>query len=326
MVYTVFREGVMMADMMIYSLQNGQAERVSLESLDQTADKICYLSLPQLRENIRLLGLNEGLLSELSAQKTSFRSTVDVYEDLSAGYLNIINVDHLDGEMDRILFILRRDLLCLVSVEDGDGSEAALFETIMAQEKQGTSLARVLYRFMERLLKGGNSKLESIEDQLLDLENRMVHGRADDGLNKVIYEYRRTLSLIRNYYEQLVDISSALEENENGIYTEGQLSFFRVLTVRAERLISGVRALNESLTQLREMLDAQLNYALNNIMKVFTVITTVFLPLTLIVGWYGMNFRHMPELEWEYAYPLLAGFCVVLVAGVLYYFKKKKLM
>ena len=123
-----------------------------------------------------------------------------------------------------------------------------------------------------------------------------------------------------------MDISSALEENENGIYTEGQLSFFHVLTVRAERLISGVRALNESLTQLREMLDAQLNYALNNIMKVFTVITTVFLPLTLIVGWYGMNFRHMPELEWEYAYPLLAGFCVVLVAGVLYYFKKKKLM
>ena len=123
-----------------------------------------------------------------------------------------------------------------------------------------------------------------------------------------------------------MDISSALEENENGIYPDSQLSHFLVLTARAERLISGVRALNESLTQLREMLDAQLNYGLNNIMKVFTVITTVFLPLTLIVGWYGMNFRHMPELEWVYAYPLLAGFCVLLVVGVLYYFKKKKLM
>ncbi len=315
-----------MSEMRVYSLTKGQAERLAPDSLGQPGDTICYLSLQQLRDNIARLGLNEGLLNELSAQKTSFRSTLDAFENLSLGYINIINVDQLDGEMDRILFILRRDLLCLVSVADGDGSEAAQFDALMAQERQNTSLARVFYRFLERLLKGGNSKLESIEDQLLDLEDQMVHGRADEGLNKVIYSYRRTLSLIRNYYEQLVDISSALEENENGIYPDSQLSHFRVLTARAERLISGVRALNESLTQLREMLDAQLNYGLNNIMKVFTVITTVFLPLTLIVGWYGMNFRHMPELEWVYAYPLLAGFCMLLVVGVLYYFKKKKLM
>lgn len=316
----------MMNDAMIYSLLEGKLTSVNPQQGPREGQVVCYLSLQQLSAYSAWLGLDEGLLADLSTQKASFRSTVDVYEDFSAGFLNIIDVDHLDGEMDRILFVLRPDLLCLVSIEDGDGSEATLFHSLIAQEKQNTSLARIFYRFLERLLKGGTSKLEGIENHLLSLEDQMVHGRVDEGLSKIIYGYRRSLSIIRNYYEQLVDIAEALEDNENDIYEDGQLSHFRVLAARAQRLVNGVRALNESLTQLREMLDAQLNYALNNIMKVFTLITSVFLPLTLIVGWYGMNFRHMPELEWQYAYPLLAGFCVALVALILYYFKKKKLM
>lgn len=61
-------------------------------------------------------------------------------------------------------------------------------------------------------------------------------------------------------------------------------------------------------------------------MKTFTLITAVFLPLTLIVGWFGMNFRHMPELEWRYAYPLLIVICIMLVLIILFYFKKRKWM
>jgi magnesium transporter len=315
-----------MTENLIFSLQNGQTGLITEEEFSKNGASVCYLTLEQLHSHHSSLGLDEAMLRDLSFEKGRFRSSLDVFADISVGYINIINVDELDGEMDRVMFIFRKDLLCLVKIDDRDNSESDLFREIMSQEKQNTSLEKIFYRFLERLLKGGNSKLESIEKELLALEDRVVHGRASEKFNKVIYGYRRQLSLIRNYYEQLVDISSELEENENEIHEERSLSYFRVLTAKAERLIAGVRALSESLSQLREMLDAALNYNLNTIMKVFTMITAVFLPLTLIVGWYGMNFKHMPELEWRFAYPLLAVFCVILVAAILYFFKKKKLM
>ncbi len=69
-----------------------------------------------------------------------------------------------------------------------------------------------------------------------------------------------------------------------------------------------------------------LDYNLNNIMKLFTVITTIFLPLTLIVGWYGMNFTNMPELTWQYGYPAVIVFSVIVVMFCVIAFKKYKLL
>jgi magnesium transporter len=75
---------------------------------------------------------------------------------------------------------------------------------------------------------------------------------------------------------------------------------------------------------LREELSAALDYNMNRTMKILTVISAIFLPLTLIVGWYGMNFRNMPELEWEYGYIGVAVLCIAVVAVCVVFFKKKK--
>ena len=61
-------------------------------------------------------------------------------------------------------------------------------------------------------------------------------------------------------------------------------------------------------------------------MKVFTIVTTVFLPLTLLAGWYGMNFTYMPELDWRWGYPVLIVVSVAIVAGLFWYFKHKKIL
>ena len=71
---------------------------------------------------------------------------------------------------------------------------------------------------------------------------------------------------------------------------------------------------------------AALDYNANLIMKVFTVVTTVFLPLTLIVGWYGMNFKYMPELTSQYGYPAVIILSILVVVLSLLFFKKKRLL
>lgn len=80
------------------------------------------------------------------------------------------------------------------------------------------------------------------------------------------------------------------------------------------------------MSQLRDLVQTQLDVRQNRIMTVLTVITSIFMPLTLIAGWYGMNFRYMPELEWRLAYPAVFVLSVVIVVVCVIWFKKKKWM
>jgi magnesium transporter len=128
---------------------------------------------------------------------------------------------------------------------------------------------------------------------------------------------------LKLYYEQLLEIYEAIEQNENGLIDPRELRHFKILTGRANRLYNGVLNLRDYVTQVREAFQTQIDINLNSVMKVFTVITSVFFPLTFIVGWYGMNLR-MPEFGWRLGYPFVVGIIVVTAAATLYYFKKKK--
>ena len=80
------------------------------------------------------------------------------------------------------------------------------------------------------------------------------------------------------------------------------------------------------MTQLRDLIQSHLDERQNRIMTVLTVITSIFLPLTLIAGWYGMNFRYMPELDWRWSYPAVLTVSILIVVFCLILFKKKKWM
>lgn len=84
--------------------------------------------------------------------------------------------------------------------------------------------------------------------------------------------------------------------------------------------------LQEYSVHVREAYHAQLEYDLNRIMKVFTVVTTIFLPLTLIVGWYGMNFTTIPEITWKYGYLYVILLSIIVAIICIIFFRKKKFM
>ena len=91
-----------------------------------------------------------------------------------------------------------------------------------------------------------------------------------------------------------------------------------------DRLRDEARGLHEYTMQVRDLQHTQLDIKQNRIMTLLTVVTTIFMPLTLIVGWYGMNFKFMPELEWHWSYPVVFIVSVLIVVLSLIYFKKKK--
>ena len=114
-----------------------------------------------------------------------------------------------------------------------------------------------------------------------------------------------------------------MEENENGLISGRQLKRFRMLTRRVERLLDTADSLRDYVSQVREAYQSQVDINLNNLMRIFTVVTAVFSPLTLIVGWYGMNLR-MPESRWDWGYPMVILMSLAVCVATVALFKKKK--
>ena len=99
---------------------------------------------------------------------------------------------------------------------------------------------------------------------------------------------------------------------------------FETLEKRLMRLSNVTDRLAEYSMQLREMHQTQVEMRQNQIMQFLTIVTTIFMPLTLITGWYGMNFKAMPELDTSYGYFIVIGVCILIIILEVIYFKKKK--
>ncbi|MGX8728536.1 MAG: magnesium transporter CorA family protein, partial [Lachnospiraceae bacterium] len=135
---------------------------------------------------------------------------------------------------------------------------------------------------------------------------------------------RGDLLAMRTHYEQLLDLGQELDENENGFFKEENLRYFSMFCARIMRLQDYVTTLREISVQVRDLYQSQLSEKQNRIMTILTVVTTIFTPLTLVTGWYGMNFKYMPELEWEYSYPVVFLISLGIALGCLLFFKIKK--
>ena len=120
-------------------------------------------------------------------------------------------------------------------------------------------------------------------------------------------------------------MADILMKNDYGAFSEEDLRALRLLREKTGRLHQEAIMLREYSTQVREVYQAQIEIRQNKIMKTLTIVTTICLPLTLIAGWYGMNFRRMPELSWKYGYPAVVLLSLCIVALSLYLCRKKKL-
>lgn len=310
---------------MFYILSKNEIKEVDIKEIDNNNNCVGYLSMEDLEANYDNLGLNSNVLRNCMSEQPHFRNSIDIYDNFSFGIINILNVMNVHEPKDRMAFIIKKTQFILVKLIDEDDSCKQMFEDAIGRFNQNVSLGKIIFGILEKLLTDGNKSIEVMEKKIMKMEQNLVNGKFDQSLNRNIFNQRRDLSLLKNYYEQLFNIGVQLEENENDLFEDGDLRYFGIFASKAERLSNNIQILSDSLIHLREALDASLNYNLNKIMNVFTVVTTIFLPLTLIVGWYGMNFKYMPELYWKYGYQGVMVLCAVVVIWCIIFFKRKKL-
>ena len=184
-------------------------------------------------------------------------------------------------------------------------------------------LERFIYDFLELIISRDLSILEGYERELDDIEGDILDDAKTADLGRV-NEIRGDIRDLRRHYDQLIDLGQELEENENNFFKPENTRYFRLFTDRMSRLHDTANSIRDYTVQIRDLYHTQMEIKQNRIMTLLTVVTTIFMPLTLIVGWYGMNFRYMPELESRWGYPIVIIISLAIIIFSLLFFKKKK--
>ncbi len=214
-----------------------------------------------------------------------------------------------------LIYIDENDLFVFCENETAQRNADAAFKVAAANE-------RALYDFFVRLLKNDMDNLEALETRISDTEDAVITGRRENYIKRII-DYRKTLLRQKLYYQQLGTIFEYLIENDNGLLSKERLRYFVILNNRVNRFLAALINLKDAVAHVQEAYQAQIDIEQNKLMKVFTVVTSIFMPLTLLVGWYGMNFD-MPEFRWKYGYLSVGILSIVICIALAVFFRKKR--
>lgn len=181
---------------------------------------------------------------------------------------------------------------------------------------------KILIGFFMELFTNDLDFLEDLEYKIEELEYGMLNENKLKCLDEILI-FRKKLFSLKKYYEHLGTVLDELILNENNLFDQEELKHFKLIYRKIDRLEKHTINLKENLSQVRETYQAQIDIEQNRLMKIFTIITSVFLPLTLIAGWYGMNLK-MPEYGWDYGYPWVIFLSIVVMIVSFILIKTKK--
>ena len=207
-------------------------------------------------------------------------------------------------------FYLRPEFLILVGAED---KLEPILEQVYPTVPSGCSPSHFLLLLLEQLISDGLPHFQQLGEHLSALEEALLRQETQQ-FYQVIIGYRKQLNAYHSYYEQIGDVGEQMQQSVCCKMGEEEARGWQLYSNRADRLHN------------RELYQSQIDLRQNRIMALLTVVTTIFLPLTLITGWYGMNFPNMFALRWKYGYLMVILLGVAIVALEILYFKRKKML
>jgi magnesium transporter len=256
---------------------------------------------------------------------TRNRPKVEIFEDYIFASLRMITVLPEGGlEYEQLSLVLMKDVLITFQEREGDYFDPIrnrLYNRYGRIRKNGADY--LAYALLDIIVDNYFVVMESLGDRIEDYEVRSVEDTSRDFVGE-IQRFKQELIRIRKLVWPVRESIAVLMRRESPLLTP-------VVEPYLKDLYDNVIQVHETLETYRDLaagiLEVNLNAVsnrMNEVMKVLTIISTIFIPLTFLVGVYGMNFRYMPELEQRWAYPLLWGFMILIAGAMLLFFKRKK--
>ena len=221
-----------------------------------------------------------------------------------------------------VVFVWWKDCLLFI---DPDGVAEECVERVLAMRPHHADGADdLLMDFFLALILEEPATIQQLEERISGLEQAVLDDKTEKFINQMSV-LRRELNQRSRYYAQLRNLTNTLQENAGDLLDACSQSRLQYVLRRLDSLCEEAEMLREYASQVSSEYQAQVDIAQNHIMKILTVVTTVCMPLSLIAGWYGMNFMNMPELHWAYGYPAVIALSALVVGGCILYFREKHL-
>ncbi|MCW9023639.1 MAG: magnesium/cobalt transporter CorA [Gammaproteobacteria bacterium] len=298
-----------------------------------TKDSVTWIHLQgQIQADMILdIGNQFGLhpLAMEDILNTGQRSKIEEYEEqlfiIMSAPGNINNTT-----LEQISLFLGKNYIISICTGDSDP-----FEPLRSrlQKKVGRIRQKkadyLLYCILDLVIDMGFPLLESYGEVIEAIEDELLSSKTKQITLKKIHHIRRELLLLRRNLWPQRDIINSLLRDENELINEGTLLYLRDCYDHTIQIMELIETYRDMTTNMTDIYLSSSSHRLNEVMRILTIIATIFIPLTFVVGLYGMNFNHpespwaMPELRWYYGYPLIWVIMISIVIGMITYFKKK---
>jgi len=303
----------MSVDDLCAQVQPGKVNWINVDGLHDTA------IIQRLQTHFNLHNL---LIDDVLDDQRPKSEEYDEYLFFTLKMLHRIEGSRIDYE--QISFVLGKDFLLSFQEKEGD-----FFEGFRERIRKDLGKVRkmqadyLLYRLIDIITDNYYTVLDKVGDTIEEIEEE-IHLNPNDRNFDRIQKLRKELIYLRRAIYPLRDALNKLVKGESEFIREETYRYFSDVYDHVVHVSDSLEMYNDLTSSLLDIHINTVNTRMNEVMKVLTVISTIFIPLTFIVGVYGMNFRFFPELHWRYGYAAVWGLMLTIVAGQILYFKHKK--
>jgi magnesium transporter len=257
-------------------------------------------------------------------------------EDYESYVYTVLKIMLLDSEKKEIITEKKEIIIDQISIIFGynyilsfQEREVGIFDPLRERLKNPASRLRkngvdyLAYGLIDAVVDNYFLILEHFGEEIEDLEDELIVHPAPEIL-KTIQKYKRDMIILRKSVWPLRELISGMQKIESEIIKDTTRIYLRDVYDHTIRVIESVEDFRDILASMMDIYLSSVSNKMNDIMKVLTVIATIFIPLTFIAGVYGMNFDYMPELRWRWGYPIIMLFMTILGSTMFIYFKKRK--
>ena len=271
-----------------------------------------------------LYGIHPLVLEDIL--NTDQRPKVEEGEQFLCFILKSLSVtsDPTGLAMEQVSVVLGRQFVISFQ-EENEQAFAAVIENLKAGKgrirKAGPDY--LAYALLDAVVDNYFVVLEGLSDRLERLEDMVMGSQARQALDE-LHRLKREMIMLRRVFWPLREAVGVLQRHESDLVDHATGIYLRDLYDHVVQVIDTVETFRDMLSSMLDIYLSSMSNRLNEVMKILTIYSTIFIPLTFIAGVYGMNFRLMPELEWRWGYPAVLLLMSFVAAGMLVFFRRKR--
>ncbi|OWA34671.1 magnesium and cobalt transport protein CorA [Saccharibacillus sp. O16] len=278
--------------------------------IDADLDDITQLQLT--------FGLHDLAVEDMLNEEEQ-RPKIEIYDNHYFIVVNSIRFDNEEIFMRALNIFLGRHFV--ITLTRQKIHELRTVKPIMWEEEVHAP-DRFMYLLIDRVIDNFFAVGDRIEDQIERLEEDILMHTKRTHLNDII-GLRAEILWLKKVLVPQREVINILNKKDLRLIDDELQKYFSDIYENAVKVSEAFDTYRDLMGNLREAYQSSISNSANEIMKIFTVITTIFMPLTVVTGIYGMNFDHMPELHWTYGYPMVIGLMIVLGLTMYFLFRKK---